>query len=59
MLLGWSAFFKIQEESEMWKQYELINAKRSGNFASSPKETNRSVFNEIHKKLEEKQHNKH
>ena len=39
----------------MWKQYELMNSKRRENFASSPNETNRSVFNEIHEKLEEKQ----
>ena len=39
----------------MWKQYELMNSKKREDFASSPKETNRSVFNKIHEKLEEKQ----
>lgn len=39
----------------MWKQYELMNSKKKEDFASSPKETNRSVFKEIHEKLEEKQ----
>ncbi|XP_015759048.1 PREDICTED: uncharacterized protein C11orf57-like [Acropora digitifera] len=32
---------KIQEEGEMWKQYELMNSKKKEDFASSPKETNR------------------
>lgn len=39
----------------MWKQYELMNSKKKEDSASSPKETNRSVFNKIHEKLEEKQ----
>lgn len=34
---------KIQEESEMWKQYELINAKRKEKISSSPKDSRRFV----------------
>jgi len=32
---------KIQEESDMWKQYELMNAKRRKRNASSSKEAKR------------------
>ena len=34
-------YYKIQEESEMWKQYELMNSKRQENNASSSKESKR------------------